>query len=131
MFEEEAVGEVFGGSAAEGEDGVAEGEGGGEGGGLEAAEAGFAVEFEELGDGGVGAGFEVGVEVEEVPVEAGGEEVADGGLARSHEAGEDEAFEVGEGGWGCRGYGGGGLEHGLRVFLAGCVGFGGRHGFSW
>ena len=98
LLEEEAVGELFGGSAAEGEDGVGAGEGGGEGGGFEAAEAGFAVEGEELGDGGVGAGLEVGVEVEEVPAETVGEETADGGLARSHEAGEDEAPEVrGEG----------------------------------
>jgi len=69
-------------------------EGGGEGGRFEAAEVGFAVALEELGDGGSGAGLEVGVEVQEAPVEAGGEKAADGGLARSHEAGEDEAAEM-------------------------------------
>src|ERR1700733_10628156 len=58
LLEEEAVGEVFGGSAAEGEDDVAVAEGRGEGSGFEAAEAGFAVLLEELRDGGVGAGFE-------------------------------------------------------------------------
>ncbi len=101
LLEEEAVGEVFGGSAAEGEDGVGVAEGGGEGGGLETAEAGFAVALEELGDGGSGAVLEVGVEVEEVPAEALGEEAADGGLAGAHEAGEDETLKVrgnGEGG---------------------------------
>ena len=95
LFEEKAVGELFGGASAEGEDGVVGAEGGGEGGGFEAAEVGFAVALEELGDGGAGAGLEVGVEVEEVPGEAGGEEAAYGGLACSHKAGEDEAAEVG------------------------------------
>ena len=71
------------------------GEGGGEGGGFEAAEAGFAVEGEDLGDGGSGALLEVGVEIEEAPAEAGGEEASDGGFACSHEAGEDQALEVG------------------------------------
>ena len=95
LLEEETVGEVFRGATAEGEDGVGAGEGRGEGGGFEAAEAGFALLGEELGDGGAGAGFEVGVEVEEVPVEAVGEETADGGFACAHETGEDETFEVG------------------------------------
>jgi hypothetical protein len=107
LLEEEAVGELFGRAAAEGEDGVGAGEGGGEGGGFEPAKAGFAVEGEELGDGGAGAGLEVRVQVEEVPLEAGGEETADGGLARSHEAGEDEATEMGGDDWGGRYFGGG------------------------
>ncbi len=94
LFEEKAVGELFGGAAAEGEDGVVLAEGGGEGGGFEAAEVGFAVTLEELGDGGSGAGFEVGVEVEEGPVDAGGEEAAYCGLACSHETGEDKAAEM-------------------------------------
>ncbi len=62
---------LFGGSAAEGEDGVVAAEGGGEGGGFEAAEVGFAVALEELGDGGSGAGFEMGVEIEEVSSRGG------------------------------------------------------------
>jgi len=94
LLEEETVGEVLGGSAAEGEDGVGLAEGGGEGGGLEAAEAGFAVALEELGDCGSGALLEVSVEVEEVPAELGREKTADGGFAGSHEAGEDETFKV-------------------------------------
>ncbi len=99
-------------------------EGGGEGGGFEAAEVGFAMALEELGDGGVGAGFEVGVEIEEGPVEAGGEEAADGGLACSHEAGEDEAAEVG---WdlGLAGLAGHGFDLGFGVDLF--FGLGGRH----
>ena len=88
---------LFGGTTAEGEDGVVVAQGGGEGGGFEAAEVGFAVALEELGDGGVGACFEVGVEVEEGPVEAVGEEAADGGLACAHEAGEDESAGGGRG----------------------------------
>jgi len=119
LLEEEAVGEVFGGSTAEGEDDVVVPEGRGEGGGFEAAEAGFAVLLEELGDSGVGAGLEVGVEVEEVPADAGGEEAADGGLACSHEAGEDETFEMG---WG--------LGHGFDLGLDLGFGFGGRHCLS-
>ncbi len=46
LLEEEAVGEFFRGAAAEGEDGVVLAEGGGEGGGFEAAEVGFAVALE-------------------------------------------------------------------------------------
>jgi hypothetical protein len=128
LFKEEAVGEFFGSSAAEGEDGVVAAEGGGEGGGFEAAEVGFAVALEELGDGGVGAGFEVGVEVEELPVETGGEEAADGGLACSHEAGEDEAAEV-RGGWGGAGLVVGHVL-GLDLGLCGGFGFCGRHCLS-
>ena len=94
LFEEEAVGELFGGASAQGEDGVVVAEGGGEGGGFEAAEVGFAVALEEFGDGRSGASFEVGVEVEEVPGEARGEEAADGGFACPHEAGQDEAAEM-------------------------------------
>jgi len=94
LFEEEAVGEVFRGSATKGQDGIGEAEGGGEGGGFEAAETGFAVFAEELGDGGSGAVLDVGVEVEEVPGEAGGEETADGGFAGAHEACEDQTFKV-------------------------------------
>jgi len=94
LLEEEAVGEVFGGAAAEGEDGVGVAEGRGEGGGLEAAEAGFAVALEELWDGGSGAALEVGVEVEEAPADAVDEEEADSGLAGNPEAGEDETFKV-------------------------------------
>jgi hypothetical protein len=128
LFEEETVGEFFGSSAAEGEDGVVVAESGGEGGGFEAAEVGFAVALEELGNGGSGAGFEVGVEVEELPVEAGGEEAADGGLACSHEAGEDETAEM-------RGHG---IGAGLIVGHVFCLGFrlssdfgpGGRHYLS-
>ena len=116
LLEEEAVGELFGCATAEGEDGVVVAEGGGEGGGFEAAEVGFAVALEELGDGGSGAGFEVGVEVEEVPVEAGGEEAADGGFACSHESGEDEAAEVGGDG-GLAGLVGHGFGFGPRPVL--------------
>jgi hypothetical protein len=137
LFEEEAVGEFFRGSAAEGEDGVVLAEGGGEGGGFEAAEVGFAVALEELWDGGSGAGFQVGVEVEEVPSDAGGEEAPDGGLACSHEASEDEAAEVrgGEGGGtglnagvGVGLYFGHGFGLGFRLGLG--FGWGGRHGLS-
>jgi hypothetical protein len=78
LLEEEAVGQLFGGSAAEGEDGVVAAEGGGEGGGFEAAEVGFTMALEELGDGGSRAGFEVSVKVKELPIEAGGEETAYG-----------------------------------------------------
>lgn len=114
LLEEETVGELLGRAAAEGEDDVMHGEGGGERGGLEAAEVVFAVAGEELGDGGVGAGFEVGVEVYEVPAEARGEEAADGGFTCAHETGEDETAveEVG-------GRGDGWLES-----------FGGRHTVS-
>lgn len=94
LLEKEAVGKVFGGSSAEGQDGIGEAEGGDEGGGLEAAETGFTVIAEELGYGGAGALLEVGVEVEEVPVEARGKEAADGGFAGPHEAGQDQTFEM-------------------------------------
>jgi hypothetical protein len=95
LFEEEAVGEAFRSASAEGYDRGAMGEGGGEGGGFEAAEAGFAVEGEDLGDGGSSALLEMGIEIEEGPADAVGEEASYGGLARSHEAGEDQALEVG------------------------------------
>src|SRR5260370_12258777 len=91
LFEEEAVGELFRGAAAEGEDGVVLAEGGGESGGFEAAEMGLAVALEELGDGGAGASLEVGVEVEEAPVEAGGEGGGDGGVSRSYRSREHGA----------------------------------------
>ncbi len=105
LFEEEAVGELFRSASAEGEDGVVAAEGRGEGGGLKAAEVGFTVALEELGDGGSGAGLEVDVEVEEGPVDAGGEEAADGGLACSHETGEDDAAKM-DGDEGLAGLGG-------------------------
>jgi len=76
LFEEKAVGELFGGPSAKSEDGVVATECGGECSGFKAPEVGFAVAFEELGNGGSGAGFEMGVEIEELPVEAGGEEAA-------------------------------------------------------
>jgi len=94
LLEEETVGEVLGGSAAEGEDGIGLAEGGGECGGLEAAEAGFAMALEELGDRGSGALLEVSIEVEEVPAELGREKAANSGFARTHEAGKDETFKV-------------------------------------
>ena len=131
LLEEEAVGEFFRGTTAEGQDGVVAAECGGECGGFEAAEVGLAMLGEELGNGGSGAGLKVSIEVEEAPVEASGEEAAYGGLARSHEAGEDEAAEVrgGEVGAGlvvwhvlCLGFVGTGL--GLRF------GLGGRHCLS-
>src|ERR1700677_1128168 len=126
LLEEETVGKLFGGSTAEGQDGVRAAKGRGERGGFEAAEVGFAVAGEELGYSGAGASFEVGIEVEEVPLEAGGDEAADGGLARSHEAGEGETTEV------CRDDRGGGryfrgcLHHLERVQC----GWGGHRCFS-
>ncbi len=92
LLEEEAVAELFGGSSSEGEDDVALAEEGGEGGGLEVAEVGFAVLGEDLGDGAVVAGFDLVVEIEEAPAEALGEERAGGGFAGAHEAGEDDAM---------------------------------------
>jgi len=126
LLEEETVGELFGGSTAEGEDGAVATEGGGEGRGFEAAEVGLAVALEELGNGGSGAGFEVRVEVEELPVESVGEETAYGGLACSHEAGEDEAAEV----CGCLAGAGLVVRHGQGLVF--CLGFGlgGRHCLS-
>ena len=120
LLDEESVGELFGRAAAECEDGLGAAEGGGEGARFKAAEAGFAVKLEELGNGGAGAGFEVSVDVEEVPADTGGEETADGGLACSHEPGEDEAFEVGGDDGGDDGFGQG----------AGLTGMGGCHGVS-
>jgi len=119
LLDEEAVGELLGCAAAQREDSVVAGEGGGEGGGLKAAETSLAVALEELGDGGSGAVLQVGVDVEEGPADACGEDAADGGLARSHEAGEDDAAKMrrdGREGGGC------GLGQG--------VGLGGRHGLS-
>ena len=91
LLEEEAVAELFGGSAAEGDDDAALAEEGGEGGGLEVAEVGFAVFGEDFGDGAAVAGFDLAVEIEEAPAEALGEEGAGGGFAGAHEAGEDDA----------------------------------------
>jgi fibronectin-binding autotransporter adhesin len=91
LFEEQAVAEFFGSSAAEGDDGAALAEEGGEGSGLEVAEVGLAVLGEDIGDGELVAGFDLAVEVEEAPAEAVGEEGAGGGFAGAHEAGEDDA----------------------------------------
>ncbi len=110
LFEEEAIAELFGGSAAEGDDGATLAEEGGEGGGLEVAEVGFAVFGEDFGDGALVAGFDLAVEIEEAPAEALGEEGAGGGFAGSHEAGEDDA--VNGGGFG---FGGHGLVAGLGL----------------
>ena len=92
------------------------GEGRGEGGGFEAAEVGFAMTLEKLGDGGSGALLEVGVEIEEGPADAGCEDAAYGGLARAHESGEDDAAKMGGDG--------GEFRFGQRVWL------GGRHCLS-
>jgi len=110
LFEQEAIGEGFGGATAEGEDELRLSEGAGEGGGLEAAEVGFAVALKELGDGGAGASFEVGVEIQEGPADLCGEEPADGGFAGAHEPGENDAADgCGDGGVGrlCARVGGG------------------------
>jgi hypothetical protein len=103
LLEEEAVAELFGGSASEGEDDAALAEERGEGEGFEVAEVGLAVVGEELGNGGVVAGFDLAVEVEEYPAEAVGEESSGGGFAGAHEAGEDDAVE--DGGLEGRGFG--------------------------
>jgi hypothetical protein len=94
LLEKETVGEVFRGSTSQSENGIAEGECRGQGSGFKAAEVGFAVTLEELGNGSVGARLEMSIEVEEVPLQASREEAADGGFAGSHEAGENEASKV-------------------------------------
>jgi hypothetical protein len=94
LFEQKAVGQAFGSSAAEGEHGIGVTEGGGEGGGFEAAKAGLAVALEELGNGRSGTLLKVSVEIEKGPSEARGEEAADGGFACTHESGEDETAKV-------------------------------------
>jgi len=104
LFEEEAIGEFFGGSAAEGQDRGGAGESVGKRGGFEPAEVLFALVGEESRDGGAGAGLKVSIEVEEVPAEGFCQQAADGGLAGTHEAGENDAFEI----W--REHGGFGLD---------------------
>jgi hypothetical protein len=92
LLEQKAVGDALGDAAAEGDDGGVLGERRGESAGLEAAEAGFSVLGEYLGDGETGSLFEVGVEIEEVPAEAGGEKASDRGFTGAHEAGERDAL---------------------------------------
>lgn len=93
LFEQQAVGELLGCASAEGEDRSRASERVRQSGGFESAEVGFAVCFEERGDGRPGAGFEMGVEIEELPVEEFGQDAADGGLAGAHKPGEDDAPE--------------------------------------
>ncbi len=93
LLEEEAIAELFGGAAAEGDDDAALAEEGGEGEGLEVTEVGFALLGEDLGDGAAVAGFDLVIEIEEAPAEAVGEESAGGGFAGAHEAGENDAVQ--------------------------------------
>jgi hypothetical protein len=93
LLEEEAVAELFGGATAEGDDDAALAEQGGQGGGLDVTEVGFAMLGEDLGDGAAVAGFDLMVEIEEAPAEALGEDSAGGGFAGAHEACEDDAIE--------------------------------------
>jgi hypothetical protein len=94
LFDEEAVGKFLGCAASEGKHGVGVTESGGQGGGFDAAEAGFAMKLKELGDGGTCAVLDMGVEVEEVPADAGGKEASNSGLTRTHKTGENETFKM-------------------------------------
>lgn len=62
-----------------------------EGGGLNLPEGGFAILFEDGGDGAVLFGFDALVEIDKAPADAVGQGGADGGLAAAHETDEIDA----------------------------------------
>jgi len=111
LLKEEAVGEALWYATAECDDSGTLGKRGGEGRGFQAAEVGFSVLGEYLGDSEARALFEVGVEVEEVPAKAGSEKASNGGFAGAHEAGEGDALNSG----GCG-------SEGLRLSFSLCSG---------
>src|SRR6185437_12448809 len=94
LLQQKAVGETFGGSSAEGENGIGAAESGGQSGGFEAAEVGLAGALGELGNSGGSALLKVGGKIEGGPAKTGGEGTADCRLSGSHESCENEAAKV-------------------------------------